>query len=620
MERWRLGGVVLTALACMAGLAAQSTKPGTPQAAAPSSSSRVLSVPTGKDLVLELKDPINTRSTRKGDHVSLTNTVDVLVHGRLAVPRGSTVHATVAESKRAGRLWGKAKVRLDFDGVVLPDGTTLPLSAVLSRAGWWGSKETIDQTVKGEGGKAHDVYRVGQGAGQGAIFGVIFGGGKGAAQGAVAGAAVTGLSVLLQRGPDLDLPPGMMFEIELSKPLDVPLAAVLAAEQAASAPGSESSPKVASADEPPKLRRVEPVTEEPLPGPATQPSMPSQNPAEGTETAANRTPPPAPVESKTPAASAPVSPQPPANPAPVAPEPAATGGYVLKMNVNLVLVEATVRDDRGRIVDGLTQNDFRIFEDNVEQQIQYFSRDQLPLAVALVVDRSGSVAPYLGELRDAALETLSQLKPEDEVALFAFASKPERLEYLTDDRQRIADAIADIQPGGGTNITDALFNAALYLGRAANHRRHAIILVSDNQGTVRGYAGDKGVIRVALETETVIYSIRIGGRGGIRGLNQPLWSPGTGSVGKITRETGGEIIDAGSGGSLGTAMAAVISRLKQRYTLGYQSTNKKHDGAFRQIQVRLAGAHADPGNHYSIYARRGYYAPLEHVAASNKQN
>lgn len=609
MKRVLAGGFVFLALACAASIASQSSTHAGQQAAAPASASSALSVPAGKDLVLELHDPINTRTARKGDHVSLTNTVDVVANGRVAVPRGSTVHATVAESKRAGRLWGKAKVRLQFDEVVLPDGTTLPLSAVLSRAGWWGSKGTINQTVKGEGGKTHGVYKVGQGATQGAIFGVIFGGGKGAARGAIAGAAVSGLSVLLERGPDLDLPPGMMFEIELSKPLNVPLAAVQAAEQAASASAGVSSPAVASADEPPKLRRVEPVTEEPPREPTTSSSTTSENASEGTKTASIRTPPPTPVESRPPAAAAPVP-----------PEPSSTGGYVLKMNVNLVLVEATVRDQQGRIVDGLTRNDFRIFEDDVEQQIQYFSRDQLPLAVALVVDRSGSVAPYLAELRDAALETLTQLKPEDEVALFDFASKPERLEYLTHDRQRIANAIANIQPGGGTNITDALFNAALYLGRAANHRRHAIILVSDNQGTVRGFAGDKGVIRVALETETVIYSIRIGGRAGVRGLNQPLWTPGTGSVGKVTRETGGEIIDVGSSGSLGAAMAAVISRLKQRYTLGYQSTNKKRDGAFRRIEVRLAGAYADQANHYSIYARRGYYAPLERVTAGTKQD
>jgi Ca-activated chloride channel homolog len=554
----------------------------------------VLSVAPGETLDLELQDPINTMTTRRGARVELTNTIDVIVDGRVAVPRGSTVHAIVAESKRAGRIFGKAKVRLEFKNVELPDGTHLPLSAILNRAGWWGSKGTIEQTIKGEAGKGHDVYTIGQGAAQGAIFGVIFGGGSGAARGAAAGAAASAIGVMLQRGPDLDLPPGMMFEIELSKPLEVPLRAVEATERASADTQGPKGPNLAAEDSPPVLSHGR-ESSEPEQASAQEPEAP-----EAPTVAANRTPPPAP---------------PPPQPAAASSPEASHGGYTLKVNVNLVLVETTVRDAQGQIVDGLKQNDFRIFEDGAEQQIAYFSQDELPLAVAMVIDRSGSIAPYLDELRDAALETLSQLKPEDEVALFSFASKSERLEYLTADRERIADAISRIQPGGGTNITDALYDATVYLGRAAAHRRHAIILVSDNQGTVRGFARDKGVIHTALETETVIYSIQIGGSPGIRGLNQPIWTPGTGSVGKITRETGGEIIGVGSAESIGPAMAAIISRLKQRYTIGYQSTNQNRDGAFREIEVRLAGQYATDGNHYSIYARRGYYAPMERVAA-----
>ena len=167
---------LLLVLACLVSLAAQEASTNAPPPAAPVTSAAVLSIPTGEELVLELQDPINTRSTRKGAKISLTNTTDVLVNGRVVVPRGSTIHATVVESKRPGRLFGKAKVRLSFDEVELPDGTRIPLSAALSRAGWWGSKGAINQTVKGEGGKSHDIYTVGQGAAQGAIFGGIIAG------------------------------------------------------------------------------------------------------------------------------------------------------------------------------------------------------------------------------------------------------------------------------------------------------------------------------------------------------------------------------------------------------------------------------------------------------------
>jgi Ca-activated chloride channel homolog len=574
---------------------AQTPTPVDSLAVTASPSPVMLSVPAGEEIILELKDPINTKSTRKGAKVTLINTVDVLAFGRVVIPRGSIVHAAVAESKRPGRLFGKGRIRLAFDEVELSDGSRLPLSVALSRAGWRGSKGFTNQGVKGEGGNNLDADSIAHRAIEGAEIGALSTHKwKGAAEGAIAGAVLITMVMVLRRGPDLDLPPGMMFEIELTKPLDVPLATVEAAERASGIANIEEPPPLAAEIERPAA--IEPIA---APEPASPPPV-----SEGAE------------PTSTPVATAghPATQQQP-SPAPAtSPITVGTSGYVLKMDVNLVLVEATVRDSHGGIADGLTRDDFRILEDGVEQPVQYFSRDELPLAVALVIDRSGSIAPHLGELRRAALETLAQLKPEDQVALLAFAASPERLEYLTSDRPRIADAIATIRPGGGTNITDALYTAALYLGRAANHRRHAVILVSDNQETVRGFKRDKDVIRMALETETVIYSIQIGGTHSPRGLSQPAWVSGTSIVDKMTRETGGEIIDAGPDRSLSSAMALVISRLKKRYTLGYLGPNKKRDGAFHTIDVQLAGPYALQANQYTVYARRGYYAPMERVA------
>lgn len=141
--------------------------------------------------------------------------------------------------------------------------------------------------------------------------------------------------------------------------------------------------------------------------------------------------------------------------------------FKFKANVNLVLVEATVRDRDGGIVNNLSRENFRVFENGVEQKIGYFSRDELPLAVALVLDCSGSMGPVLTQLHRVAFDTLSSLKPDDEVALFDFAARAELLVGLTRNRQRIADAIGKIHAAGGTVIPDALFEASLYLARAA---------------------------------------------------------------------------------------------------------------------------------------------------------
>jgi Ca-activated chloride channel family protein len=285
--------------------------------------------------------------------------------------------------------------------------------------------------------------------------------------------------------------------------------------------------------------------------------------------------------------------------------------FRLKTDVDLVLVEATIRDRYGGIVNNLKRESFHVYENGVEQQISYFSRDELPLAVALVLDCSGSMGPVLKQLHRVAYDTLSSLKPDDQVALFDFAARAEMLVGLTRNRQRIADAIALIRAGGGTVIPDALYEAALYLARAAPGRRHAIILVSDNENTLKGYCDENRVIRQALESEAVVYSIRVeeGSHPHSMYVLLPIFREV--SVPRIARETGGEVIDARNIQSIRSALAVAISRLRQRYSLGYYSTNRRHDGAFREIEIRITDGSNDSKRKYTVYARRGYYASTE---------
>ncbi len=293
--------------------------------------------------------------------------------------------------------------------------------------------------------------------------------------------------------------------------------------------------------------------------------------------------------------------------------------YQFKVDVGLVLVDSIVTGPSGRPLENLRREDFRILEGGVEQRFRHFSRGQLPLALALVVDRSGSVSPFMEELRQAAYDVLSQLKPADQVALFAFDSEVERLEGLTDNRRQIADRIADISSRGNTNIYDALFDAAYYLRAAAPDRRHAIILISDNRATSLERAGEGGVIRMALQTETVVYSIQLPAPPPWPQVPpEPVWIGDPNLVSRITEETGGEIIDIRTAGSLTSSLAQAIARLKLRYTIGYVSSNKARDGAFRPIEIRLTKRFGRPGKSYTVHARRGYYATAEVVAKAKQ--
>jgi len=607
-------------------------------AAAPASTDSI-QVLTGARLLLELDDPIDTKDVRQGDKVEFILARDLEVGYRTVLPAGTRVRGTLTQVKKPGLAGKPARVALHFDEVVLADGTTVPLDVRLRSASGLAisgnqtsqsgqsnqsnkkpkadrKKDDKDPSISGEGEgmTKQDALLVGLGAGQGALIGASVGGKKGAAYGGAIGAGIGLAEVLLRRGPHLDLPPGTLFEVELAQPIDIP------SHLARSAP---APPLVAS-----KSPETEPDTT-PVFGPedldASQDSAPStSSPAspaardEGSASAESIPEFPADdSESKSESdvvTLADLRPPVPGLPPPPTELPGESD-YKLRVNVRLVLVEAFVRDDRGHTIDELKKEDFRLYEDGAEQEIRHFSRDELPLAVALVVDRSGSVAPYMPELRRAAYDTLRQLKRGDRVALFAFAEDVDRLTDLTTDRRRVAEQIARIRPGGGTNILDALHMATQYLALAAPRDRRAIILVSDNDATMRGFASQSRVIRQALESEVVIYSVQTPGQG--NGLLAKLAEKvsGVGSVNKITRETGGEVFDVRAVGSIEAAMAAVVGRLKTRYTLGYQSSNQAADGAYRAITVRLTDRYGRADRDYSIHARQGYYAPTDQVAS-----
>src|ERR1700688_4702567 len=159
---------------------------------------------------------------------------------------------------------------------------------------------------------------------------------------------------------------------------------------------------------------------------------------------------------------------------------------VVRVDVNLVLVDATVKTKAGKIMGDLKKENFELREDGVAQKLEVFSRDELPLNVALVLDLSDSIGPFLGPLREAANTALGALKPEDQVALFTFATEAELRVPFTNDKTKIAEQFGSFKIGGATNINDGIFVAAKYLLGAPPKGRRVIILISDDVGTDAG--------------------------------------------------------------------------------------------------------------------------------------
>jgi Ca-activated chloride channel family protein len=280
---------------------------------------------------------------------------------------------------------------------------------------------------------------------------------------------------------------------------------------------------------------------------------------------------------------------------------------VIRVDVNLVLVDATVKTKSGQIMADLKKEAFELREDGVPQKLDVFSRDELPLDVALVLDLSDSIGPFLGPLRDAANTALGALKPEDEVALFTFSTEAELRVPFTHDKSKIAQQINDFQVGGATNINDGIFVAAKYLLTAPPKGRRVIILISDDVGTDAGGQGTHDIVTETIASDAVLYNLKIPGYNPPATLFAASMIPGLVNIRKVMDQTGGEIFDVKDVAHLDAAFRALIERIKTRYTLGYYTNANGATGKPHKLDVRLASSFGKKGHDYVVLAKSGYY-------------
>ena len=289
-------------------------------------------------------------------------------------------------------------------------------------------------------------------------------------------------------------------------------------------------------------------------------------------------------------------------------------GPVIKTEVNLVNVFATVRDKNKRVVTDLKQDDFRISEDGHEEKISFFSKEMnLPITLGLLLDTSGSEQNMLPAIQDGGSRFLHRvLKKGDEAMVISFDSDVDLLSDFTDDRNILDRAINKARiniPGGGmiagnpgpiggsSNITGTALYDAIYLacGDKLNGEagRKAIVIVTDAQDE-----GSKTRLEEAVEaaqrTDTVIHVLLV---------YDPRYGGNTSVAHKLTEDTGGRLIIVNSEKKMEEAFDQISDELRSQYMLGYYPTNNTKDGKFRKIKVDMTN------KDLKVLARKGYYAP-----------
>ena len=276
--------------------------------------------------------------------------------------------------------------------------------------------------------------------------------------------------------------------------------------------------------------------------------------------------------------------------------------YTIKVNVDMVVLTATVRNHKGAPVSGLDKNDFQVYEDGIPQQIKYFSHEDIPVTVGLVVDNSGSMRPKLSEVVAAALAFAHSSNPQDQMFVVNFnehvsfglpAGTP-----FTDQTEPLRVALSRIKADGQTALYDAVAVALEHL-KGGNRDKRVLIVISDGADNASKHNLAQ-VMEMAARSDAIIYAL------GLFDPDDPDKNPRV--LKQIAKATGGEAFLPESLVEVPPICEKIAHDIRSQYTIAYVPSNGNQDGTFRVIQMK---AEAPGSGRLVVRTRTGYTAPLK---------
>jgi VWFA-related protein len=291
-----------------------------------------------------------------------------------------------------------------------------------------------------------------------------------------------------------------------------------------------------------------------------------------------------------------------------------TGGQTagkISLNVNLVVLHTSVFDDRGKFVDGLTQDNFRVYEDKVEQKLSIFKREDIPVSMGLVIDNSGSMRDKRPRVNEAALTLVQSSNPQDEAFVVNFNDDF----YLDLDKDftnsipELKEALERIDARGSTALYDAIIGSLDHLKKGTKEKKVLLIVTEGEDNTSRNSL--EKTIREIQKTDTVIYTIGL-----LSEENKRSAKTAKKALIAIAQASGGVAYFPENVGDVHAICEQVAHDIRHQYTLAYYPTNSAKDGTFRSVRVDVL----PPRGHGKLTARtrNGYYAPAGGSAASGR--
>lgn len=279
-------------------------------------------------------------------------------------------------------------------------------------------------------------------------------------------------------------------------------------------------------------------------------------------------------------------------------------GQSVHIDVDLALVNVTVTDPYDRLVTGLEPDNFRIFENSVEQEIQYFSSEDVPISIGVIFDLSGSMANKVDKAREAASQFFKTANPQDEFFLVSFNERAELMSGFTSSVEDLQSRILSAPARGRTALLDAIYLGLSQMRTARNGKR-ALLIMSDGGDNNSRYT-EKDIKRLVREAGTQLYSVGIFDPFANRSRT-PEELSGPSLLSEVTELTGGRAFSVENINELPDIAAKIGAELRNQYILGYRPSNKLHDARWRKIKVKLRAPKGLPP--LSVYAKTGYYAP-----------
>lgn len=274
----------------------------------------------------------------------------------------------------------------------------------------------------------------------------------------------------------------------------------------------------------------------------------------------------------------------------------------VKVKTDLVTLTLTVTDLYGRYVSGLTKKAFTVFDNNVQQDITYFSDNDAPVSLGILFDVSSSMSgDKIAKARNALAKFINTSHPNDEYFLIAFNSRAQLLLDRSRDGEAVLKKLTLVQPRQNTALYDAVYLGIERVTRGT-HQKRALLIISDGQDNASRYNFGE-VRRLMKESDVVTYSVGIMNRGDV---GSSLGMQGQSFLDEISSVTGGKSFYPESDVEMDEIFERIALELRHQYSIGYIPKDFQTDGKWRKVKTKVKPPRGLP--RLTVRAREGYYA------------